>query len=144
MKIAFGSDHAGLEGRRAAIAAAQAQCADAEILDWGPDSTDSVDYPDFAHRIAAAVAAGEIDFGVLVCGTGQGMAMAANRHACARAAVLTDEFTTRMARGHNNANIACFGERVIGASAIGELTALFLSTPFEGDRHARRVGKIEP
>lgn len=115
----------------------------AEVIDVGPSDKESVDYPDYAHRVADAIAAGKADFGVLVCGTGQGMAMAANRHPHIRAAVITDELTARLARAHNNANVACFGEKVIGADRVAELLAIFLATDFEGGRHARRVDKIE-
>ena len=104
---------------------------------------ESADYPDLAHEVASKVESGEARFGVLVCGTGQGMAMSANRHPGVRAAVITDAFTAEMARGHNDANVACFGERVVGVEAIAALLAKFLETPFEGGRHARRVGKIE-
>lgn len=141
MRVAFGSDHAGLEGRRAAMAIAATR--GAEVIDVGPSDKESVDYPDYAHRVADAIAAGKADFGVLVCGTGQGMAMAANRHPHIRAAVITDELTARLARAHNNANVACFGEKVIGADRVAELLAIFLATDFEGGRHARRVDKIE-
>lgn len=143
MKLIFGSDHAGRAGRQAALAAAREVLPQAECIDLGPDTGESVDYPDFAHRVAAAVAAGEADLGILVCSTGQGMAMAANRHPGARAALITDEFTARRARAHNNANIACFGELVLGPERIGGLLRAFLETPFEGGRHQDRVAKIE-
>lgn len=141
MKIILGSDHAGIEGRHAAAKAANE--AGHEATEIGPDEPQSVDYPDLAHRVAAAIQSGEADRGVLVCGTGQGMAMAANRHSGVRAAVLTDEMTTQMSRAHNNANVACFGERVIGVERIAELSTIFFETEFEGDRHTRRVSKIE-
>ena len=140
-KVAIASDHAGFDGRDAAIEVVRAM--GWEAIDAGPSSKDSVDYPDFAHRVAAMVQTGEADYGVLICGTGQGMAMSANRHPRVRAAVITDELTASMARQHNDANVACFGERVIGVEAIAKLLKLFLETEFEGDRHARRVGKIE-
>ncbi len=141
MKIAFGSDHAGFEGRREAIRVAQEL--GYEVIDLGCQDTTSVDYPDYAHQVASRVQTGEAELGVLVCGTGQGMAMAANRHRGVRAAVITDQITAEYARAHNDANVACFGERVIGVEAIGELLRLFLSTSFAGDRHRRRVDKIE-
>ena len=141
MRIAFGSDHAGLEGRRRAIDVAASR--GIEVIDLGPETASPVDYPDFAHRVAEAVAKGEVDFGVLVCGTGQGMAMAANKHPGVRAAIITDGLTARMARAHNDANVACFGERVIGREAIPALIEIFLDTEFEGGRHIRRVEKIE-
>lgn len=141
MKIAFGSDHAGITGRQSAIAAAAS--GDHEIIDLGPADSSSVDYPDLAHAVANAVANGQADIGVLVCGTGQGMAMSANRHPGIRAAIVTDKFTAEMARAHNNANIACFGERVVGPEKIAELLGVFLATAFEGGRHSNRVSKIE-
>ncbi len=142
MKVAIASDHAGFAGKQV-VAAFLASKNAIETIDLGPSGTDSVDYPDFAHKVAQAVANGDAEFGVLVCGTGQGMAMAANRHPGIRAAVITDEFTAKMARAHNNANVACFGDRVVGTDNITPLLAAFLDTEFEGDRHARRVGKIE-
>lgn len=141
MKVILGSDHAGIAGRHAAAEAARAL--GHEVTEIGPDEPESVDYPDLAHEVATAIESGRADYGVLVCGTGQGMAMAANRHKGIRAAVLTDEMTTSMARAHNDANVACFGERVIGVEKIATLLPIFLQTEFEGDRHARRVGKIE-
>lgn len=114
-----------------------------EVIDLGPPNSESVDYPDYAHLVAEAIASGKADVGVLVCGTGQGMAMAANRHPHVRAAVITDEVTAELARAHNDANVACFGEKVIGAPRIAELLAVFLDSRFEGGRHARRVEKIE-
>ena len=140
-RVALGSDHAGFEGRRAVREFLTEQ--GVEVLDLGPEAKESVDYPDFAHRVAEEVVAGHVDFGVLVCGTGQGMAMSANRHPGVRAAVVTDELTARMARAHNDANVACFGERVIGVEAIAPLLKIFLEEPFEGDRHTPRVAKIE-
>ena len=141
MKVVVGSDHAGIEGRRAAIAAATDL--GFEIEDLGPNEEASVDYPDYAHRVAQAIVRGDADFGVLVCGTGLGMSMAANRHMGVRAAVITDEFTAEMSRAHNNANVACFGERVLGANRIGSLLQVFLQREFDDDRHTERVEKID-
>ncbi|MCA8960234.1 MAG: ribose 5-phosphate isomerase B [Planctomycetes bacterium] len=141
MKVLIASDHAGLEGKRRAVAIADEL--GFEVEDLGPSDESSVDYPDFAHRVAAAVERGEARFGVLVCGTGLGMSMAANRHPGVRAAVITDELTAEMARAHNDANIACFGERVLGADRIGELLRTFLTRQFDDGRHLRRVEKIE-
>ena len=141
MKVAIGSDHVGREGREAVRRFVEKLSG--EVVDFGTESAESVDYPDFAHRVATAVEQGEVDFGVLVCSTGQGMAMAANRHPGVRAAVITDDFTARMSRAHNNANVACFGQRVVGAESIPGLLEIFLEAEFEGDRHVRRVQKIE-
>jgi len=117
---------------------------DVTIEDLGTNTGDSVDYPDFAHALSAKVLAGEADLGVLICGTGLGMSMAANRHPGIRAAVCTDPYMARMAREHNDANVLCLGARVIGPSLALEIVGAFLGGRFGGDRHARRVGKIEP
>lgn len=141
MRIAIGSDHAGFDGRLRAVQFLRDR--GIEVIDLGPEEKSSVDYADYAHRVAQAVADGEVTYGVLVCGTGLGMSMSANRHPGVRAAVITDEFTAEMARAHNDANVACFGERVLGADGIAKLLEIFLDTSFEGDRHTRRVEKIE-
>ena len=136
-----GSDHAGIAGRQAA--AEVLRSAGYTVTEVGPTEGESADYPDLAHEVARGVEGGTAEVGVLVCGTGQGMAMSANRHPGVRAAVITDAFTAEMARGHNNANVACFGERVVGVEQITALLKVFLETEFEGGRHARRVDKIE-
>lgn len=141
MKATIGSDHAGIETRGAVASLLKER--GYEVEEYGPVEGESADYPDVSHRVAADVASGAASLGVLVCGTGQGMAMAANRHLGIRAAVLTDTFTAEMARAHNDANLACFGERVIGTSKIIELLGVFLDTEFEGGRHRRRVEKID-
>ncbi len=115
-----------------------------EVRDLGVDSERSVDYPDFAHRLALAVSAGEAERGILICGTGLGMSMAANRHPGIRAALCHDAYTAEMARRHNDANVLCMGGRTTGPAVAEQMTAIFLATPFEGGRHQRRVGKIEP
>ncbi|MBW2277419.1 MAG: ribose 5-phosphate isomerase B [Deltaproteobacteria bacterium] len=117
---------------------------DVTIEDLGTSTGDSVDYPDFAHALSDKVLAGEADLGLLICGTGLGMSMAANRHRGIRAAVCTDPYMARMAREHNDANVLCLGARVIGPSLALEIVGAFLDGQFGGDRHARRVGKIEP
>lgn len=140
MKIAIASDHAALALR-------------GELRDWlsaaghtvedlGTHDTASVDYPDFAQRVAGKVASGEADRGVLICGTGQGMAIAANKVRGVRAAVVADPFSARMAMQHNDARILCLGARIIGASLAIECLAAWVDAAFEGGRHARRVGKI--
>jgi ribose 5-phosphate isomerase B len=142
MKAIIGSDHAGMDGRKEAMKVLSDRGWEIEVR--GPTtSEEKADYPDVAHLIATAVTTGEAELGVLVCGTGQGMAMTANRYSGARAAVITDDFTARMSRAHNDANIACFGERVIGQEQIGVHLQAFLDTPFEGGRHEGRVGKID-
>lgn len=139
-RASVGSDHAGIAGRRAAARLLRDRGYEVEEL--GPAEGESADYPDIAHRVAERVAAGEVAVGVLVCGSGQGMAMAANRHPGVRAAILFDEGTATLARSHNDANLAAFGERQVGAERIPAILDVFLDTPFEGGRHARRVAKI--
>ncbi len=139
-RIVFGSDHAGLLLRAEAVRVAAA--AGFEVEDLGPFSGDSVDYPDFAARVGQAVAEGRARLGVLVCGTGIGMSIAANKVKGVRAAHCTTEYEARMARAHNDANVLCMGERVIGLGLGGAVTAAFLAQPFEGGRHQRRVDKI--
>ncbi len=142
MRALIGSDHAGIDGRNAVAAVLTDR--GWEVHQLGPtNSEEKTDYPDIAHDVAAGVTSGEAEIGILVCGTGQGMAMTANRYPGARAAVVTDRFTAEMSRGHNDANIACFGERVLGTEKISELLTIFLDTPFEGGRHGARVNKID-
>ena len=110
--------------------------------DCGTNGTASVDYPEFAHRLCAAIAEGKSDLGILVCGTGIGMSMAANKHPGIRAACVSDTFSARMTRMHNDANVLCMGARVVGSGLAMKIVDVFLETPFEGGRHARRVAKI--
>jgi ribose 5-phosphate isomerase B len=139
-RIVLGSDHAGLTLR--AEAARVAREAGLDVVDLGPVSPESVDYPDQAARVAAEVASGRARLGILVCGTGIGMSIAANKVKGIRAAHCTTEFEARMARAHNDANVLCLGERVIGLGLGGAIVAAFLSQAFEGGRHQRRVDKI--
>jgi ribose 5-phosphate isomerase B len=139
-KLIAGSDHAGLALRAEAVRVATA--AAFEVEDLGPFSGESVDYPDYARRVAEAVAAGRARFGILVCGTGIGMSIAANKVKGIRAAHCTTEFEARMARAHNDANVLCIGERVVGPGLAAAIVQSFLETPFEGGRHERRVEKI--
>jgi ribose 5-phosphate isomerase B len=139
-KIVFGSDHAGLTLRAEAVRVAREAGFDVE--DLGPFSAESVDYPDHAARVAAVVTAGGARLGILVCGTGIGMSIAANKVKGVRAAHCTTEFEARMARAHNDANILCMGERVVGLGLGGAIVAVFLAQAFEGGRHQRRVDKI--
>ena len=114
-----------------------------EIIDLGPYSTDRVDYPDYAHKLATAVLEDAGSFGILICGTGIGMSLAANKHHGIRAALCHDAYTAEMARAHNDANVLCFGERVVGIGVIESILKAWDSTDFEGGRHANRVAKIE-
>lgn len=141
MRIALGSDHAGLELKAALIEHLRA--AGHELVDHGAYEDRSVDYPDFAQVVGRAVATGEADRGLLVCGTGQGMAIAANKIPGVRAAVVSDTFSARMAMAHNDARVLCLGQRVVGPGLALDIVDAWLATEFEGGRHARRVGKIE-
>jgi ribose 5-phosphate isomerase B len=136
-RVIAGSDHAGLALRSEAVKVAKA--AGFEVEDLGPFSGDSVDYPDFARRVGEAVAQGRARLGILVCGTGIGMSIAANKVRGVRAAHCGTEFDARMARAHNDANVLCVGERVVGLGVGAAIVKAFLETPFEGGRHERRV-----
>ena len=140
MRIGFGCDHAGLELKQQLIHCASAEH---ETVDFGTHTTDSVDYPDIAHAASAELQAGRIDRAILICGTGVGMAMAAGRRPGVRAVVCTECFSAEMSRRHNDANVLCLGSRVIGPGLAERIANAWLSTPFEGGRHARRVEKIE-
>ena len=139
-KVIAGSDHVGLGLRAEALRVAREK--GFEVEDLGTFSAESVDYPDYARKVAEAVAAGRGRYGILVCGTGIGMSMAANKVRGIRAAHCTTEYEARMARAHNDANVLCIGERVLGAGQAEAVVAVFLSQPFEGGRHQRRVDKI--
>ena len=143
MRIHVGSDHGGVNLRRALVA--HAKDAGHDVADEiGPASAEeSVDYPDVAAEICRRVLADPGSFGLIVCGTGQGVAMAANRHRGIRAAVVADPFSARMAREHNDANVLCLGERVLGPGLAKALFDAFAAAAFEGGRHGRRVAKID-
>jgi ribose 5-phosphate isomerase B len=142
MRVAIGSDHAGFEQKEALKEHLIAK--GHEVVDVGTSSADeSVDYPDFAVDAGKTVSAGDADMGVLVCGTGVGMAMAANKLAGVRAANVTDVEFARLARSHNDANVVTVSARFVSAQANADIVDAFLETPFEGGRHARRVDKIE-
>lgn len=114
------------------------------VLDLGTDGTASVDYPDFAHAMAKAIKNGEASRGVLVCGSGIGISIAANRHPEIRAALIHDALSARMSREHNNANVIAFGGRMIGQETARDCLKVFLETEFEGGRHERRIAKMSP
>jgi ribose 5-phosphate isomerase B len=140
-KIVAASDHAGLLLRAEAVKAARAR--GFEVEDLGPATAESVDYPDQAAKACRVLAAGGARFGILVCGTGIGISIAANKHPGIRAALCRTEYEARMARAHNDANVLCLGERVTGAGVAAAIVEAFLTTPFEGGRHARRVEKLD-
>lgn len=138
--IAFGCDHAGLNLKNELIEAAKAF--DYPTLDCGTKTLDSVDYPDFAHKVVQALKTDQAILGVLICGTGIGMSMAANRHPDIRAAVCHTELEARLAREHNNANILCLGGRILGIDQAKSCLAAFLSAHFINGRHTQRVIKL--
>lgn len=139
--IAIASDHAGVRLKRHIIDVLESE--GRQVRDLGPASEESVDYPDFAHRLAQEVTSGEANAGILICGTGIGMSMSANRHPGVRAALCHDAFTAEMARRHNNANVLCIGARVLGVGVAEQVVRVFLEHQFEGGRHQRRAEKIE-
>ena len=139
--IVIASDHAGVD-LKARIVELVGEIGH-EVRDLGPADTTSVDYPDFAHAVARAVETGEAERGILVCGTGIGMSLAANRHPLVRAALCHDAFTAEMARRYNDANVLCIGSRSTGPGVAEQMVRIFLETSFEGGRHQRRVEKIE-
>jgi ribose 5-phosphate isomerase B len=140
LPIVAGSDHAGFNLRLEAVKAARE--AGHEVLDLGPATPERVDYPDYARRVGEEVVSGRARLGILVCGTGIGMSIAANKLAGVRAAVCRTEYEARMARAHNDANVLCLGERVTGSGVAAAVVKAFLETAFEGGRHAMRVGMI--
>jgi ribose 5-phosphate isomerase B len=139
--IVCASDHAAVDLKN--HLAERLRKAGRAVEDLGVHDTTSVDYPDFAHAVAEKVASGEAEFGVLVCGTGIGMSLAANRHPGVRAALCHDAYTADMARRHNDANVLCVGARVVGPGVAEQILDVFFGTEFEGGRHGRRVDKIE-
>ena len=140
MRIALGADHGGVELKDSLVKRLEA--AGHEVSDLGTHGSDSVDYPDYGRAVAEAVAGGDADRGILVCGTGQGMAMTANKVSGIRASVVSDVFSARMIVEHNNAQVVSIGARVVGPSLAEMIVDAFLSASFEGGRHARRVAKI--
>lgn len=140
MRIGIGCDHAGLEVKRAVI---EALCRENyEVEDMGVNASEPVDYPDIAKKVAQAVAKRTCDTGILICGTGIGMSMAANKVRGIRAAVCHNKFTVEMSRRHNNANILCLGGRVLSPPEAASLVLGWVKVPFDGGRHSRRVEKI--
>lgn len=141
MRVAIASDHGGwaLKGRLLEV---MASLPGIEVTDLGTDGPESVDYPDYALPAAEGVAAGRFDRGILICGTGIGMAIAANKVRGVRAALCSDPLTARLSREHNDANVLCLGGRIIGPEMAAEIVRVWLTTPFAGDRHSRRLAKI--
>jgi len=139
-KIVIASDHAGFELK----ASLKQSLLDEgyEVLDLGAHSTESVDYPDFAAALAGAIRDGQAERGILICGTGIGISIAANRHPGIRAALCHDTTGARLSRMHNDANVLVLGARMVGAEVARDCVATFFSTPFEAGRHSRRVEKL--
>jgi ribose 5-phosphate isomerase B len=138
LKIAIGADHAGFDYKEAIIHWLNAD----NLKDFGTYAPDSVDYPDFAHPVASAVESGAFDFGILICGSANGVAITANKHQGIRAAICWNEELASLARKHNNANIVCIPARFIQIEEAEKIVKTFLETDFEGGRHANRVNKI--
>lgn len=140
MKISIGNDHAGYDYKEAIKASLIA--AGHEVTDHGTHGLDSVDYPDFAHPLATSVESGNTDLGILICGSGNGVCMTANKHQGIRAALCWNVELGALARQHNNANVVCLPARFISLDLAQEITNTFISTEFEGGRHENRVNKI--
>lgn len=140
MKIAIGGDHAGFTYKQAMIEMLRNE--GHEIVDFGPGSDASVDYPDHAHPLAISVEKGETDLGILICGSGNGVAITANKHQGVRAALCWNEELGSLARQHNNANVLCLPARFVDLDLAQKIVHAFLSATFEGGRHQNRVNKI--
>jgi ribose 5-phosphate isomerase B len=142
MKIAAGADHGGFALKQAVVR--RLRSLGHEVIDVGTDSEEvSVDYPVYGHKVAEMVASGEVDRGVLACGTGLGICMSANRHEGVRAADCFTPYLAEMARRHNDANVLCMGGRVLSEDEAWAITEVWLNTPFEGGRHERRVALLD-
>lgn len=140
MMIYLGADHAGFEYKEQIKQLLRSM--DLDFQDVGTESNESTDYPDYAHRVAQAVSSGKAEYGILVCGTGIGMSIVANKHEGVRASNVESVNAAKMAREHNNANILAIGARLTPWETAREIIRTFLSTKFEGGRHQRRVDKI--
>ncbi len=140
MRIAVGSDHRGIEMRAKIIEFLTRL--EQDVVDCGAAETESVDYPDIAAEVAKRVSAGEVDRGILICGTGLGMTIVANKFPGVRAAPCHDDLTAEMSRRHNDLNVLCLSADILGDRLVDRLVEIWLTTEFEGGRHARRVEKI--
>lgn len=140
MKIALGSDHGGYRLKNEIISFLKEN--GYELKDFGTYSTESCDYPDFAEKVAEAVVSKEFDFGILVCGTGIGISISANKVPGVRAALCSDTFSAHATREHNDANILALGERVVGPGLALDIVKTFLTSEFQGERHQKRIDKI--
>ena len=140
MKIAIAADHGGFELKDSMVE--YIKSLENEVMDLGPNSADSVDYPDYAKKVCEEIQQGNSDLGILICGTGIGMSLAANKFEGIRAACVSDVYSAKMSRNHNNANVLCIGARVIGDEVAKLIIKTFLENEFEAGRHQRRVDKI--
>lgn len=141
MKLAIGSDHGGFELKEEIVKFVKT-IKDIELTDFGAACKESVDYPDYAQKVSEAISKGVADRGILICGTGIGMSITANRYHGVRAALCHDHFTARMSRLHNDANILVLGDRVLGKGVALDMVQTWLETGFEGGRHQKRLDKI--
>ena len=141
MKVAIGADHGGFDANEKLITYLKNK--GYAVADMGTNSSESVDYPDFAEKVCQEILQQKADFGILICGTGIGISIAANRHVGIRAALLYNDETAALARQHNNANIAVFGGRMMSVDDMEKRLDIFLNTGFEGGRHLRRIEKID-
>ena len=138
-KVAIAADHGGINLK----AAIKEKFADQfEFIDLGTDGPESVDYPDFGHKLAAMISAGDVEWGILICGSGIGISIAANREPKVRSALCVNTTMARLSRQHNDANVIALGERIIGTELAFDMIDIFFNTEFEGGRHARRVAKM--
>jgi ribose 5-phosphate isomerase B len=140
MKIGIGCDHAGLELKNEIIKLLSGL--GIECIDYGTNTPESVDYPDFGEKVSEAVSSGEIERGILICGTGIGMSIVANKFPRIRASLCNDLFTAQMSRRHNDANILVLGGRIVGKDLAKEIVTTWVNTPFDGERHLNRLRKI--
>lgn len=140
-KIAIGADHGGFELK--GMIASHLRSLGFDVIDVGTDTDESCDYPVFASRLCDVILRGDAELGILVCGTGIGMSIAANKHRGIRAACCSDTFSARLTRMHNNANVLCIGARVVGSGLALDLVDAFIGAEFEGGRHTERLSLIE-
>ena len=140
MKIGIGCDHAGLELKNEIIKLLNSLGID--CIDYGTNTPESVDYPDFGEQVSEAVSSGKIERGILICGTGIGMSIVANKFHDIRASLCNDLFTAQMSRRHNDANVLVIGVRIVGKDLAKEIVKTWVSTPFDGQRHGNRLKKI--
>lgn len=140
LPVAIGSDHAGFEYKEEVISFLESK--GLQVKDYGTHSKDSVDYPDYAHPVSTAVEREQAAFGILICGSANGVAITANKHQGVRAAICWGEELARLARSHNNANVLCIPARFVDVPVANQMVEVFIDTPFEGGRHQDRVRKM--